>query len=97
MDNESDLYFLVTNQKKIVIVFNSLLILCFRNALDKEIGIHKLIYDKTWKKPYSKGKLFVCVCVHALVSCSYYLLSRFLPGRDGVYRACHSYSSQTWH
>ena len=27
-----------------------------RNALDKEIGIHKLIYGKTWNNaPYSKG------------------------------------------
>lgn len=27
----------------------------FSNALDKEIGIHKLIYSKTWGVDYSKG------------------------------------------
>ena len=31
----------------------------FRNALDKEISIHKLIYAKTWGHKYSKGPIIV--------------------------------------
>ena len=34
----------------------------FRNALAKEIAIHKVVYNKTWSNaPYSKG---TCVVIY---------------------------------
>ncbi len=42
-------------QKSLFGMRAALFVRFLRNALDKEIGIHKLIYAKTWGHKYSKG------------------------------------------